>query len=96
MRMSEKTKKNICFICFFLFFIGGGLNPNIYLESYLPREMFHSMILDDCLKLIAFLIMISVFEPLEVEYKSRKYKLIIVIDIIVVLYLSFSYFKIIV
>ena len=96
MKISEKSKKIICFICFILFFIGGGFNPNIYLESYLPREMFQSMIMDDFLKLIAFLIMLSVFEPLEVEYKSKKYKLIIVIDIIIVLYLSFSYFKIIV
>lgn len=80
----------------FLFFVGGGFNPNIHLESYLPHEMFHSIILDDCLKLIAFVIMLSVFEPLEIEYKNRKYKLIIIIDIIIVFYLCYSYFKILV
>lgn len=96
MKISEKSKKVICFICFFLFFIGGGFNPDIYLESYLPREMFHSKILDDCLKSIAFMIMLSIFEPLEIEYKSRKYGLIIVIDIIIVFYLCYSYLKILI
>lgn len=96
MKISEKSKKIICVICFFLFFIGGGFNSNISLESYLPRELFRSMIFDDCLKLIAFIIMLSVFEPLEVEYKSRKYKLIIIVDIIFVFYLCFSYLKFIV
>ncbi|MDK2807941.1 MAG: hypothetical protein PWP24_675 [Clostridiales bacterium] len=96
MKISEKSKKIICLICFFLFFVGGGFNPNIYLESYLPREIFHSIILEDSLKLIAFVIMLSIFEPLEVEYKSRKYKLIIIIDIVIVFYLCYSYFKILV
>lgn len=94
MKLSENTKRVICTICFMLFFIGGGFNSNLEFESYLPREMFRSMIIADCTKGIAFLVMLSVFEPLSVEFKSKKYYLIIIIDIIVIIYMCYSSLKI--
>jgi len=97
MKLSDNSKRVICIICLILFFLGGGMTTdNIILRDYLPKELFRSLILDDCLKTIAFMLMLSLFEPLKIEYKSKKYYLMYVIDAIIIIYLTSTYVKILV
>ena len=93
MKFSKETKKVIGVTCLCLFCLGGGFNPSIYLETFLPPEMFRSVIAKEWLKTVAFIIMICVFDPIEVKGKSRKDYLMIVFFVIAMFYMCFSYMK---